>query len=333
MEQKKSVSAYNFADHVIKCQREQGSVLICGLDPQLQKIPNFLFFKHRHLETTKMIGAVISEFNKRIIDAVQPYVCGFKPQVAFYERFGHEGWNALQWTSQWVQDTGLIDLWDAKRGDGGDTASAYADLLVGYEYPDFIDDQLVWGVYSRSNVDCMTVHGWIDEAQMQPMLAKIKPAGKGLQVVCKTSFTPESRIEEIVARDHSKVWQHLALNVHFWSEGTEGKEGYKTIGVVLGATRSEDADTMRRMLPKNLFLIPGYGAQAGDADGAVRSFNKDGFGGMVNSSRAILYAYCNKKGQFQCNEEDFAKAAALEAERSRNELNEALNKKVNLQEI
>lgn len=332
MENNTSLSAYNFADHVIACQKRQGSVLVCGLDPQIKLIPKFILHNHRHDNPNKVFGNVIAEFNKRIIEAVLPFVSGFKPQAAFYECFGSSGWEALEWTRAFVRETELFCILDAKRGDGGDTATAYAGLLTDMNLPDGIDFD-TWSDQPWLDVDCMTVHPWIDEAQMQPMLNKIKPAGKGLQVVCKTSFNPPSRVENYVTYDGLKVWEHVAMNVHAWSEGTEGKEGYRTIGVVLGATREEEADSMRGFLPNNLFLIPGYGAQDGGATGAVRSFNKDGFGGMVNSSRAILYAYCNKKGQFQCDEKDFAKAAALEAERSRNELNEALNKRINLKEI
>lgn len=330
MEKGSSKLAYNFADHVIACQRKQGSVLICGLDPQLKDIPKFILHSHRHDNVHKVFGNVIAEFNHRIIDAVRPYVSGFKPQAAFYECFGSSGWEALEYTRMYVKDTGLFCILDAKRGDGGDTASAYAGLLTDMNLPDGIDFD-TWSDQPGLDVDCMTMHPWIDEAQMQPILAKVKPAGKGIQIVCKTSFNPPSRVENYITEDGLKVWEQVALNVHAWSEGTEGKEGYGTIGVVLGATREDEADSMRGILPNNLFLIPGYGAQGGGAKGAVRSFNKDGFGGMVNSSRGILYAY--KKGQFACDEKDFANAAALEAERSRNELNEALNKQINLTEV
>ncbi len=326
--------AYNFADHIIETQQQQGSVLICGLDPQLKKIPTNLFFKYRNLELGKMISMVICEFNERIIDAVIPFVCGFKLQVAFYEQYGSAGWEALEWTVKYIRDAGLPCILDAKRGDGGNAAAAYAGLLAGIAVPYMIDNKLIWEREPGLNVDCMTVHGWIDEAQMQPMLEKVKPTGKGLQVVCKTLFSPLSRIEELILPDGHKVWQKLASFVREWSEGTEGEKGYRTIGVVLGSILPNDALIMRNILPNNLFLIPSYYDQDQnivDADQIVLSFNKDGFGGMVNSSGGILYAYM--KGPFACQEEDFSKAAAREAELFRNELNESLKKIINLKEV
>jgi orotidine-5'-phosphate decarboxylase len=325
--QKSLTTKYNFADHVIGCQMRRGSVLVCGLDPQPEYIPKFLFHRYRHIVNPfERMQRVIAEFNLYIIEAVYPFVCGYKPQAAFYERYLHYGWAALYETRRAVAETGLFCLLDAKRGDGGDTAAAYSGILSDVPLGVTLDGETNIEFMPGFSFDCMTVQPGIDEALMQPLLKNIKPAGKGLQLVVKTSFDPESRVEQWVTENGLMVWERQAQFVSQWSEDTEGEAGYRTIGVVLGATREKDADRMREILPNNLFLIPGYGAQGGGAQGAVRSFNKDGHGGMVNSSRGILYAY--RKGQFACDEKDFARAAAKEAERSRNELNEALEQRI-----
>jgi len=141
-------------------------------------------------------------------------------------------------------------------------------------------------------------------------------------VVDKTSFRPESVIQQKKTEDGITNWEELAHRVFEWGYGTEGKYCYRNLGVVMGATYPEEAEIMRRILPDAWFLIPGYGAQGGGADGAVVGFNKDGYGGVVNSSRAITYAYA--KGQFQCEPKNFAKAAAKAAEFARDDLNLAL---------
>ncbi len=321
-----SITSYNFADHVINCQRKQGSILICGLDPQLELMPPFLYEMFAHIkDPLERAGLVITEFNRQIIEAVTPFVCGFKPQAAFYEGFP-DSWSALLKTRKFVENTGLFCLLDSKRGDGGPTATAYAGLLTDVQVPMNDEGRLTFVPQPVFNFDCMTVQPGIDQAWAGPLLEKIKPAGKGLQWVVKTSFDPESRVEQFITENGLTVWERQAQFVAEWSQGTEGKNGYRTIGVVLGATRPKDADRMREILPKNLFLIPGYGAQGGGADDAVRSFNADRLGGMVNSARGILYAY--RKGPFACDEKDFAKAAARAAEAARNELNEALEKRI-----
>lgn len=93
---------------------------------------------------------------------------------------------------------------------------------------------------------------------------------------------------------------------------------------MMGATYPKDAEVMRQILPNVWFLIPGYGAQGGGADGVVAGVNKDGFGGIVNSSRGIIATW--QKGPFQCNPEKFAEAAAKAAELSRDDLNAALKR-------
>lgn len=320
-------AGYNFADHVIRCQREQNSVLVCGLDPQPRQIPEFLFreFDTHMMDRTRLRLAIV-EFNRRIIEAVRPYVCGFKPQAAFYEQYGYDGWWALEQTREMVAQTGLFCLLDAKRGDGSDTAAAYAGLLTDVSIPSLTKTGVIFADRPGFDFDCMTVQPGIDEALMRQLLKKINPAGKGLQLVVKTSFDPESRTEQFVTDNGLMVWERQAEFVRAWSEGTEGQEGYRTIGVVLGATREKDADRMREILPNNIFLIPGYGKQGGGATGAARSFNRDGLGGMVNSSRGILYAYREKN--YECDPKNFTEAAARAAEDSRNELNAALELRI-----
>ena len=105
-----------------------------------------------------------------------------------------------------------------------------------------------------------------------------------------------------------------------WNEETIGKSGYGAVGAVVGATYPEQAKVLRKLMPKSYFLVPGYGAQGGGAEGVKPCFNEDGLGAIVNSSRGIMCAY--KKGDWK--EEQFAEAARAEAIRMKNDLTSVL---------
>lgn len=298
----------SFTDRQIDEIKKKKSILIVGLDPQLQYFPESI----RIIADGGYVGAALYLFNKGIIDAVEPFVVAVKPQMAFYERFGSIGVKAFEDTVSYAKGKGLIVIEDAKRGDGGDTAEAYA---IGHLYPD--------DAYGF-DVDCITINVWIGDSCIAPFIDMIDGTGKGIFVVTKTSFKPNSRVENIITQKGIKIWEELAEMVGEWGKGTEGEYGYKNIGVVMGATYPEDAVRMRQILPNSFFLVPGYGAQGGGADNAVKGVNKDGLGCIVSSSRGIIYAY--QKGRFQCDGRDFAKAAEEAAKFSRDELNTALER-------
>lgn len=143
-------------------------------------------------------------------------------------------------------------------------------------------------------------------------------------VVDKTSFKPNSEVEQLECKSGLKVWEELALMVQKWGEGTEGEYGYRNLGVVMGATYPEEAVVMRRHIPKGWLLKSGYGKQGGGADGAVVGADEQGFGIIVNSSRGVIAAW--QEEQFKCEPEKFAEATAKAAEFARDDLNAALKR-------
>jgi orotidine-5'-phosphate decarboxylase len=237
--------------------------------------------------------------------------------------YGHWGVWAFEQTVAYAHKKGLIVIEDAKRGDGGDTADAYAAGHIGKV--DFWGDgdDLV-KQFSPIRVDCMTVQPGIGEDCVGRFVKAVKAYGTGIFVVTKSSFRPNSEVEQLVTKSGQKVWQEIAHMVDKWGQDTEGTHGYRNVGVVMGATFPGDAPEMRKILPNAWFLIPGYGGQGGTADEAVVGINEDGLGGGVNSSRGITYAYL--KGDFATSHEDFASAAENAARSSRDELNEALKR-------
>lgn len=320
-------SRLTFTDQLVQGIRKKRSVLCVGIDPQLPYMPPHLCEQAVALYgmTWRAVEWVYTEFGRQIIDAVAPFAVAVKPQIAFDEAYGAAGMAAFEATLSYAKARGLVRITDAKRGDGGDTADAYADGHLGEVFFwDAEDSRSFKKVASPIRSDALTVQPWIAEACFMPFLRVIKEHGTGVFVVDKTSFKPNSRIEQTRTEGDKTNWEMLAELVQELGVGTEGQYGYRNFGVVMGATYPADAPTMRHILPNSWFLIPGYGAQGGGADDAAAGINEDGFGGVVNSARAIIYAYL--KGQFRAPSGRFAEAAARAAEFARDELNSALKR-------
>jgi len=309
---------WTFVDSLQAAQREKQSVLCVGFDPQFRFMPPHLIKKYVALygKTWEAMAAIYLEFNQRVLDQVAQFAAAVKPQAAFYEA-SHQMWEVLEQTIEYAESLGLLVIKDAKRTDGGDTAEAYADAHIG-KVPFFDDSR----VPAPIRTDAVTIEAYIAEACVSHFTDAIKQYGTGAFVVCKTSFKPNSKVENLVTTSGLTVWQELAQDVAAWGEGTEGENGYRNLGVVMGATYPEDAPKMREILPKAVMLIPGYGKQGGGADGAVAPFNEDGFGGLVNDSRHVLMAW--QEGLFKCKSEDFAQASGYAARVARDDLNAAL---------
>ncbi len=315
-----TVPIETFVDRLQAGMLAKKSVLCVGLDPQLRFMPPHLIAEMRAVygNTEEAIGELYYAFNREITDAVEPYVAVVKPQAAFYNR-SHYCWHALEKSQAYAGYRNLQRIKDAKCKDGSDTAEAYAQAHIG-EVPFFNDTMVVAPIRG----DAVTIDGYIGEDCVGRFATEVKKYGTCAFVVDKTSFKPNSVIEQLVTDNGLTVWERLAHYVAEWSKGTEGKNGYSNLGVVMGATYPEDAPKMRAILPKAIMLVPGYGKQGGGADGAVVPFNNDGFGAVVNSSRGILMAW--KEGPFACDPKDFAQAAAKAAKAARDDLNEALKR-------
>ncbi len=315
-----------FTDKAIDAIKRDKSVLCVGLDPQVKKIPRHVLQKGWNKAENKKgfesVARAFVIFNREIAKAVRPYAPFAKPQIAFYEKYGHWGVWAFEQTKKICEDLGFVVLEDAKRSDGSDTAEAYAEGHLGRV--DVWDGNHQKIIQMPSfNLDAMTVTAYIGSSCVNPFIKEVKEFGKGIFIVDKTSFSPNSEIEQMDTITGRKVWEELAFLAWKWGQGTEGEHGYRNVGVVMGATYPGDADIMREIMGENcFFLIPGYGKQGGGADGAVKGINKDGLGGIVNSSRGIIFAYLEEK--FVSVPEEFAKAAANAADFARDELNTAL---------
>ena len=322
----------SFVDRLTEAEEKKESILCVGLDPQARYMPRHILKQgHEEDEDTsgfEPMGRAIALFNEEIIKATAPFAAAFKPQMAFYEAYGYWGVWAFEKTVELCRKQKVLVIEDAKRCDGGDTSKIYAAGHLGRVnvwYPSATLDELP--DLPSFDVDAMTVVPWIGTSCITPFREAVKNFNKGIFIVNKTSFKPNSEIEQIVTDDNLKVWEKTAeiIRQQWIDEGVIGSCGLSNIGVVVGATFPEEAARMRELLPDSPFLIPGYGAQKAGADKAVKGLRKGKIVAIIiNSSRGIIFAYC--RDQFPAPQEEFAQAAAKAAEFARDDLNEALKR-------
>jgi orotidine-5'-phosphate decarboxylase len=294
----------HFADRLINRISDLGNPTVVGLDPRLNQIPEFIKDKaiDEFGETFEGVAAAILEFNKGIIDAISDIVPAVKPQIAFYECYGHEGLRAYEETVQYAQEKGLIVIGDAKRNDIGSTAKAYAEGHLG-----LVD---LFGEPTPSiNVDALTVTPYLGTDGIVPFTKVCKESEKGIFVLVRTSNPSADEIQGQALGDHL-MDEHVAGLVEGWGRELIGDSGFSAVGAVVGATYPEEAHVLRNLMPNQIFLVPGYGAQGGGAEDVKPCFHKNGTGAIVNSSRGIIFAY-EETGQPDEAYADAAREAAM----------------------
>lgn len=309
-----------FADRLQAAMLTKKSVLCVGIDPQVYFIPPHI--KEEMIRTypdrDEALAAAFEVFYRPIIEALAPVVPVVKFQAAFWEK-SYFACCARERLIQYARELNLVTITDGKRGDGGDTATAYAQGHIGeIEYLDG-----TWG-QAPIRVDALTIHGYIGFDCVDKFVTEIKKHGTGAFVVDKTSFKPNSAIEQLTTERNLKVWEEMAHYVNLWGEGTEGQNGYRNLGVVMGATKPEDVPRMREILLNGIFLGPGYGGQGATADDCALLFNKDGFGAVINDSRRIGGAW--QKGNYMCDPREYVGASVRTAMFARDDLNAALKR-------
>ncbi|MFC7254738.1 orotidine-5'-phosphate decarboxylase [Haloplanus litoreus] len=196
-------------------------------------------------------------FNRRIIDATHEHAACYKPNAAFYE--DADGWRALRETVAYAHGTDVPVLLDAKRADIGNTSRQYAALL---------DD-----------VDAITVTPYMGRDSLDPFLSR---ADAGVFVLCRPSNPGGADLQDLELASGEPLYRRVAALADLWNE-------HGNVGLVVGATAPEELETLRAEVPDIPFLVPGVGAQGGDAEAAVEYGLADGVG-LVNSSRGIIFA-------------------------------------------
>ncbi len=227
--------------------------------------------------TNKEKAACVFRFNCDIIDAIADIVPSVKVQAAYYEQYGAEGFQCFFDTMAYAQDKGLVVIADVKRNDIGPTAKAYAEAHL-----------------TSSEADFITVNAYLGSDGIKPFMEACEKTGKGLFVLVKTSNPSGGEFQDLIV-EGKKLYEAVAEKVKLWGEAYIGKNGYSSVGAVVGATYPAEAEKLREQMPSTFFLVPGYGAQGAGADDIAVNFDKNGLGAVVNASRGLLLAYKNEK--------------------------------------
>lgn len=305
----------HFIERLIQSIKDKKSVVCMGLDPRMDKqgeIPKYL------IDELKDPNKIILEFNKNLIDHTSDLIPIVKPQIAFYEKY--EALAALKETIKYAHKKDLLIILDSKRNDIGSTSEAYA-----------------YSTFKVYNADACTINAYLGFDGIKPYLSYKE---KGLFILVKTSNpsskdfqdifsarvlnVPDSDVEVIV--DHitlERNYIHMAKLVSKWGQNLEQISNFHNMGVVVGATYPQELKAIRKIVKNSYVLIPGFGAQGAQAKEIKHGFNDKGLGGIVNSSRGIIYSY-NKKEQF--SHDKYGEAARDEII----DMNKKINKEVNL---
>ena len=266
----------NFVEKLAKSSQKNHSLLCVGLDPDPALMPD---------------GIGIFEFNKAIIDATADLVCAYKPNIAFYESAGNTGLEALKRTREYIPEN-IPVIVDAKRGDIGNTARAYARSL-----------------FDLYNFDATTVSPYLGFDSLEPF---IQYRDRGILVLCRTSNAGAVDFQSLSCKTdggHKMLFEIVAEKVNEWNK-------HGNLGLVVGATYPEELKLIRERYPEMPLLIPGVGAQGGELEQVVRyGVDAGRRKTIINSSRQILYV---SKGK------DFATAARKAARELRDRINNYL---------
>ena len=255
----------DFLEKLARSSINNRSLLCVGLDPDPAMMP----------EGNKSVF----HFNRAIIEATADLVCAYKPNIAFYESMGSDGLDALKRTRDYIP-ADIPVIVDAKRGDIGNTAKAYAKAM-----------------FSVHGFDAVTVSPYMGFDSIEPFIDYWE---NGVFVLCRTSNPGAEDFQSLTFTLNGKqvpLFEIVALKADQWNKKGKGHN----IGLVVGATYPEELKLIRNNHPKMLLLIPGIGAQGGDLTAAVRN-GVDAWGGgaIFTSSRQIIYASKRR---------DFAQAA------------------------
>jgi len=295
----------HFADQLTNRISKLSNPTVVGLDPRLDKIPQFIKEAaiKQYGESLEAVSVALIVFNVGIIDAIADIVPAVKPQIAFYEQYGHAGLFAYEQTIEHAHKKGMLVIGDAKRNDIGSTSEAYARGHLGT-----VD---VFGKeVAPINADALTVTPYLGSDGITPFTKVCQEHGKGIFVLVRTSNPSSDEIQGQSVGDHL-LDEEVASLVEGWGRDLIGESGFSSVGAVVGATYPEEARVLRNLMPNQIFLVPGYGAQGGGAEDVKPCFHENGTGAIVNSSRGIIFAYQKDKKWKEEKYHEAARQAAL----------------------
>lgn len=258
--------ATRFIDALLNRIADVGSPVCIGLDPVAGKLPPDL-----RARCATDIEAV-EKFSIGVIEATSAVAAALKPQSACFERLGAPGIASMERVIASARNRGVPVVLDAKRGDIGISATHYAEAV------------------RSMGADAVTVNAYLGPSTVMPYLE----AGLGVFVLVRTSNPDSDELQSLTLDSGESVAERMGAIVRTLGSGYLGKSGMSGAGAVVGLTKAGDGAAMREIMPEQVFLVPGYGAQGGSASELAPLLTKDtaipGRGVLVNASRSVIYA-------------------------------------------
>jgi orotidine-5'-phosphate decarboxylase len=257
-----TVAVRHPADHLNAAIDAAGAPVCVGLDPVLDRLPGGGI-------AGKDPARAIRDFCMLVIDAVASVVPAVKIQSACFERYGAAGVAACERVIDAARERELVVILDAKRGDIGVSAEHYAAATLAGAHP----------------AHWVTVNAYLGEDGLTPFLAS-----GGAFALVRTSNPGGDAIQTPRLADGRSVAEHVGSVIATIGGSYVGSTGYSALGAVVGATKAEEACALRAVMPQQVFLVPGVGAQGGSIDALRALFDENGHGALITASRSVLYA-------------------------------------------
>jgi orotidine 5'-phosphate decarboxylase len=256
-------------DRLYKNVEQKGFVCV-GLDTSLDYIPE-------KYKKDKTISEALFDFNKEIIDATKDIAAIYKLQIAYYESYGIEGMIAYRDSLKYIRDNNLLSIGDVKRSDIAASAEQYAKAHFSGDF----------------KTDFITLNPYMGMDSISPYEKYLESGEKGIFVLLRTS-NPGANDFEVLKTGDEELFYTVGDKLQDINEKYIGENGYGPIGLVVGATHTQEVEKIRQRYKNNFFLIPGFGAQGADSLNVYKLLNNKN-GGVVNNSRKVLKAYMEYK--------------------------------------
>jgi orotidine-5'-phosphate decarboxylase len=307
----------NFADRLDAAMVAANSRIVVGLDPVWDSLPEEVrgaalarAATGNHSEHEAHCWA-IREFCEAMIASTAGEVCCFKPQVAFFERYGSRGIAVLEDILSAHPDK--LFICDGKRGDIGSTSAAYATAYFGADAP--------------LACSAVTFNVYLGLDTLEPYLPHLA-SGHGMFILCKTSNPGsgdfQDKLVPVQDDEAQPLYVEVATRIDELGQQFVGECGYSALGLVVGATYPEEARAVRDAAPQALILVPGLGFQGGNPRAADAFCDEAGRGAIFSFSRAVLYAWKHGPEAGQFSEPDWREAATHAARHYKELLNGVL---------
>ena len=313
----------HFADRFLESveTRHDGAAVCVGIDPVVGRLPDAI--RPSSDRGPQAALDAIYEFSVGVIDTVADHVPVVKMQSACFERYRSDGVEALYSLVEEAHRRELLVIMDAKRGDVSVSAEHYAASFfapsIEGDDPASADplvrsaagNQFDHGMLDHpSNPDALTINPYLGMDSIEPYCA----FNRGIFALVRTSNPGSDEIQSMrLEEESSTIAEYIARLVADKADQYLGESGYSTMGAVVAATKPSDMSRLRHLMPRSLFLVPGFGAQGGSPEDVRAAFNDDGRGALITASRSVIYA-------FQPDESDWSGAIARAAESFANEI-------------